>query len=424
MPTYSYKAKKGPTNTVNGEVEAVSQGEAVAKLERMGLIPINVTSKSKPKIEVRPVSSPAVSPPAIPSGVPLRNLTVQFRRVGVRDISIFTRQLVSLLKAGVSVMRALSLILEQTERKTFRNIVSELEKEVKDGKMLSEAMEKHGKFFNTLYLSMVRAGEKGGILDETLAKLADYREREEEIKRKIQAAMAYPSLMVVVGIGTVFVMLTYFLPRLAGLFENMKQALPLPTQILMAISKFMSGNWYWILLGFILAVVAFGRIKEGSKKKLLFDAIKLRVPFIKKFVMNTEMSRFSKTLGLLLESGIPVHESLRLATDTLDNDALKESLHQASRDIVTKGSSFSECLKKIDIFPTFAVNMIAVGEEGGKLENSLKDISETYEKEIEQAIKMMTALLEPILILAVGAVVGFIVFAMLLPIFNIGIMGG
>ena len=217
-------------------------------------------------------------------------------------------------------------------------------------------------------------------------------------------------------------MLTFFLPKLIGLFENMKQALPMPTKILMGISDFMSNNWFWFIvaLGFIIAI--FGRVRPGSKKKFLFDMVKLHLPFMQKFIKNAEIAKFARTLGLLLKNGLPVYESLDLATSTLDNDALRERLGQAGKEIVNQGSTLSGSLKKINIFPNFAVNMIAVGEEGGKLEESLAEIANAYEREVEQAIKIMTSLLEPLLILTVGAVVGFIVFAMMLPIFNIGVM--
>ena len=418
MPVYAYKAKKGPVESVQGELEAASQDEAVSKLEGMGLTPVSVIAKSG---LTEPLSKPGFAlnaKPGFDSGT-----KGAFTRVRSRDIDTFTRQLASLIKASVPVVRSLDLISQQTENKALKKVVSGLEAQVRDGKLLSEAMETHKGLFNGLYIGMVKAGEKGGVLEVTLMRLAEYRERDEEIRRKIQAALAYPLLMIVVGIGTVFVMLTYFLPKLAGLFENMRQALPLPTKILIGISNFMSGNWYWILLGLGFAAVVLGRVKRGSKKKLLLDAASLRIPFLRKFVINTEITKFAKTLSLLLESGISIHESLDLATRTLENDVVRESLSRVSREIISEGSTLSASLKKVELFPPFALNMIAVGEEGGKLEGSLREVCVSYERELDQAMKIMTALLEPILILAIGAVVGFIVFAMLLPIFNIGIMG-
>ena len=412
MPIYIYKAKKGPKEIVDGEITADSQDKAITRLDEMGLIPIKVVEKQGTGVRVqdsekRKLShAPGTLSPVI--------------RVRTQDIDTFTRQFASLVKANVPILRALSLIAQQTEHAVLRDVVSYLEKRVKDGKTLSEAMERYPRIFNNLYLGMVKSGEKSGTLDEVLCKLAEYREKEQEIKRKIQAAMVYPALMIIVGIATVFVMLTYFLPKLTGLFESMKQALPLPTKILIGTSNFMAGNWYWFLIALIFLMVIFGRVKSGSKKKFLFDMVKLYIPFMKRFITNAEIAKFSRTLGTLLKNGISVYESLRLATDTLDNDVLKERLEQARNEIINQGAALSDSLKKIGIFPKFAVSMIAVGEEGGKLEESLSEIANTYEKEVEQALKIMTALLEPLLILIVGAVVGFIVFAMLLPIFDIG----
>jgi len=434
MPTYTYKAKKGPSESVQGEIDAVSQDEAVVKLEKMGLIPVSVASKgAATKDDLNSVSFPRKreSKPWIPASAGMtgesstapRSELSFFTRIRMQDIDTFTRQLSSLIRASVSVVGSLSLIAEQTQSKALKEVVIDLEHQVKEGKLLSEAMESHDTIFNNLYLSLVKAGERGGVLEETLKRLADHREKEDEVRRKIQAALAYPILMIVVGIGTIFVMLTYFLPKLAVLFENMRQTLPLPTRILMSVSNFTSANWYWILLAVITALAIFTRTKHGSKRKAFFDTVRLHTPFIKKFVMDTEIAKFTKTLGLLLKSGIPIHESLELATKTLDNEILRDKLKGVSYEIISQGSTLSGSLKKVDIFPPFATNMIAVGEEGGKLEGSLDEISLSYEKEVDQALKISTALIEPLLILVVGAVVGFIVFAMLLPIFNIGIMG-
>jgi len=411
MQVYTYKAKKGPTEIVKGEIEAKSQEQAISKLEDMKLVPVSVVEKGISRLS----DIGARLAPKTANRKPQTAI-----RARTQDIDTFTRQLAGLVRASVPILRALSLISQQTENKVLRGVVSDLEEQVKDGKMLSEAMSKYPRIFNNLYLSMVKAGEKGGVLDEVLYKLSEHREKEQEVRQKIAAAIAYPALLVVVGIATVFVMLTFFLPKLLGLFENMNQELPIPTKILIGITGFMSNNWYWFVLALILAIAIFGRVRPGSKKRLLLDMIKLHIPFMKKFEKNAEIAKFARTLGMLLKNGLAVYESLELATNTLDNDALRERLGQAGREIINQGSTLSYSLNKINIFPDFAVNMIAVGEEGGNLEQSLAEIANTYEKEIEQMIKIMTSLLEPLLILIVGAVVGFIVFAMLLPVFNMG----
>jgi len=417
MSIYTYKAKKGPKEIVSGKIEANSEGSAVSKIEAMGLIPVTVTAEESTRVPV--AATEMKLPPALKKKQSQPQALIKAR---TRDIDVFTRQLSTLVKTSVPMLRSLSLIADETENKSFKNVVFDLEKQVKEGKMLSEAMECYPGIFDNLYLNMVKAGERGGVLDEVLRRLVEHREKAEEIKHKIQAAMAYPALMISVGIITIFIMLTYFLPKLTGLFENMKQTLPLPTKILIGTSNFMSTNWHWFLIVLVFVVAVFSRVKSGSKKKFFFDMVKLRIPIIKKLVRNGEVAKFSRALELLLKNGIPIYESLELAIDTLDNDALRERLRRAQQDIMSKGSTLSESLKRVDIFPQFAVNMIAVGEESGKLDDSLVEIGDAYEREIQQAIKLITTLLEPLLILAVGAVVGFIVFAMLLPIFNIGTM--
>ncbi|MCK4881424.1 MAG: type II secretion system F family protein, partial [Candidatus Omnitrophica bacterium] len=311
---------------------------------------------------------------------------------------------------------------QQTENHSLRIVVDDLKQQVKDGKTLSEGMRRYPKIFNNLFLSMVQSGEQGGVLDEVLYKIAEHREKEQQMRRKIQSALAYPMVMLVVGIGTVFVMLTFFMPKFIGIFEKMKRELPLPTKALINTSHFMSEHWMWFIFAFVFVFVLFGRSRPGGKKKFLFDLIKLHTPLIKQFIRDAEIAKFCRTLGMLLKNGLPVYESLTLATNTLDNEALRKQLEVTGKEIVNQGATLSASLGKVKIFPNFAINMIAVGEEGGKLEGALSGVAEAYEKEVEQSISVMTSLLEPLLILVIGGIVGFIVFAMLLPIFDIGVM--
>lgn len=412
MAIYIYKAKKGPAEIVEGEIEAVSQDDAVDKLSAMGLIATVIASSDEvgaKQSQKRTASSSAFGGLAMTAAVK------------IQDIDIFTLQLSSLIKSGVPVLRALTLISQQTENRALAKVTAELERQIKDGKMLSEAMSRYGRLFNNLYVNMVKAGEESGALDRVLQSLAEYRQKEEELRQKIQAALAYPALIIVVGIATVFIMLTFFLPKLLGLFEGAKQTLPFSTTLLIEISSFLSRNWHWLLISFFFLAAVFARSKEGSKKKLFFDLLKLRLPFVRKFVMSSEIARLVRTLALLLKNGISVCEGLELATAVLDNDTLKIELKKAKDGVINEGCRLSDAFKTIKVFPLFAVNMIAVGEEGGKLEQSLNAIADLYERQTEQAIKIITSLLEPLLILIIGAIVGFIVFAMLMPVFSIGI---
>jgi type II secretory pathway component PulF len=420
MPIYSYTAKKGPAEIVRSEIEAESQDKAVVMIEAMGFFPIKV-------VELRPPSetpkAPARAKPETPSGS-AKEQGFSSMKVPARDMDAFMWQLSSLIKSSVPLLRALSLIAQQTRNKSLKAAAGDLELKIKQGELLSAAMRKYPNLFNNLTVNMIKAGEKSGSLDEVLYKLAEYREKEQEMKRKIQSALAYPMVVVAVGIGTIFLMFTYFLPKLLKLFENMKQELPLPTKLLIATSKFMSSYWYVFVIAVIFVVAVVARNKPGSRKKFILDMLCLRVPFINKFIKTSEIARFARSLGLLLKNGIPVYESLDLAAKTLDNQALKTRLAEASSVIVNQGCTISEAFRRTGVFPEFTINMIAVGEEGGRLEESLAEIAASYEKEVDQTIKVMTSMIEPLLILIVGGFVGFIVFAMLLPILNMGGMGG
>ncbi|MDD5136189.1 MAG: type II secretion system F family protein [Candidatus Omnitrophica bacterium] len=419
MPIYVYQAKRGPTQLVTGEIDARSQAEVFTKLDKMGLVPIKIEEMvgRAPKEVKAEAQEPARTEPQ--AGQPAAAVSI---KVKSRDLDTFTRQLASLVKSGIPILQGLALLTQQTESKTLKTVVSGMAKAVKDGKMLSESMAVYPNVFNNMYLSLTRAGEKSGTLDQSLFRLADHREREQELRQRIQAALAYPILVITVGILTIYAMLTYFLPKLTAIFKGMKQQLPLPTRILMAMSDFMSRHWYLFLIALACIVVIFGRVKKGSKRKLIFDAVKLRLPFVKKFTRNAQIARFARSLAILIKNGLPIYESLALAANTLDNEALKGSIDAAGKGIVEQGLSLSESFKRTGIFPDFTLNMIAVGERSGRLVEALEDIADVYEREVDQSIKIMSSLLEPVLILTVGAVVGFIVFAMLLPVFNIGMM--
>lgn len=424
MPVYIYNAKSGPEKTVTGEVEAPSEEQALVRIEKMGLVPVKISMK----VDAHPGVSGA-SEAFTPRGVKaetapqIARASAKSVKVKSRDLDTFTRQLASLVKSSVPMLQALALLAKQTESKSLKGVVGALWTNVKDGKTVSEAMADYPGVFNNMYLNMVRSGERSGTLDQVLYRLAEHREREHDLKQKIQAALAYPVLVMIVGAGTIFVMLTYFLPKLTVIFKGMKQELPLPTKILMGLTGFMSKYWYMFLIAVVLGLLIFGRVKKGSRKKLLFDTFVLKIPFIKKFTLDAETGRFARSLGILMKNGLSVHESLELAADTLDNEAMKGALKSAGQSIVEQGLSLSESFTKTGIFPEFTINMISVGEQGGKVTEALEEIANVYEREVDQSIKIMTSLLEPILILTVGAIVGFIVFAMLLPIFNIGVGG-
>ena len=405
MHYYVFQAKQGPDSVIDVEVAAETKEEAVRKVEAMGFVPIRVTEKIVSK-----------SKPVLPG----RFIFSAWKRVARKNIGIFTWQFASLLRAGVPVLQALTLLAQQSGDKSWREVIASLEREIRSGKMLSEALRNYPQYFDVLYVGLVKAGEKSGTLDQVLQELADHLQKQQALRQQIQAALAYPLLMLTVGLGTVFVILAFFLPRLTDLFTDMGEVLPLPTRILLAVSHFMEQNWHWLLAFAVMGVLLFVRLKQGTKRKFFMDWIKLRMRFVRHLVSQAEILRFSRTLSLVLANGIPAFEGFELARATVDNEAFRDCLEKAGKQIVNNGATLSASLAAAGVFPPLALSMIVVGETSGRLEQALMELANSCEREINQNVRVIMSLLEPLLILLIGGVVGFIVFAVLLPVFNIG----
>ena len=401
MTSYAYKAKSGPGNTVEGAVEAETRGGALAWLDEQGLTPIWVREAAETRPGGRGMSL----------GV--------MRRPSFRDVTVFTQQLASLTRAGVPILRTLSTIAGQTENRKLARVVRDLTATVRDGNMLSAALSDYRALFPDLYINMVRAGEGAGILDTILQRLAEAREREEEMRRKVQAALAYPLLILTVGAATVFILLAFFLPRVIALFRGYKN-LPLPTRILIGVSDVFGNHWHWMLMIGILVAAVLNRLAALEKGRTFFDALKLRLPLLGRFIQEAEISRFARTLSLLIDAGIPIDRSLSLSADTMRNAVLRQEIERIRDETVNQGAAFSAGLDRGRFFPALMTNMAAVGEEAGSLDAAMTEVSLYYEKQCDQRARLATSLIEPILILAVGVIVGFIVAAMLLPIFELG----
>jgi type II secretory pathway component PulF len=266
---------------------------------------------------------------------------------------------------------------------------------------------------------MVRSGESAGVLDTVLLRLSDNREREQELRRRIQSALAYPILVLSVGVFTVVALLAFFLPRVVDLFKDYRD-LPWATRVLIGASNFFSAHWYWLVLVVLLVLAIGNRLAALERGRSFIDGLKLRVPVLGRFLVQSDIARFARTLALLIEAGIPIDRALGLSADTLANTVMREEIATVRAGTVHQGVPFSTGLKRTRHFPVFVSNMAAVGEQSGRLEESLTEVSDFYEKEVEHHARLVTSLLEPALILVVGAIVGFIVSAMLLPIFEIG----
>lgn len=403
MPRFFYKAKKGPEEVIEGHIEAETEYTAISKLSQLGYYPIKV-EKEDAEFARKGFY------PSFLAG-----------RVRLRDMAVFTHQLSDLLGSGLTLLSALGVLSEQTENRHLKWVIQEVMAAVRDGAPLSAALSKYPKVFSRLFTSMVRAGEVGGVLEDVLRRLAGFYEKEEEIKAKIQTAMAYPILVSCVGVLTIFVLLSFVVPKLTTIFSEFGQALPLPTRILVKISDFFAQFWWLILLFVTLFIFLLTRIRKTSEGKLRFDRFIMSIPGIGEFLKKVEISRLAKSLATLLDNGVPILQSLEVISETVTNEVLKRDINRI-RDEIGGGASFSSAIKVSQNFPLFVKNMISIGEEGGALEDALHKVGDSYERDSDRLVKIMTSLIEPLMILCMGTVVAFIVVAMLLPIFQINLM--
>jgi general secretion pathway protein F len=403
MPRFIYKAKVSPGRIKEGVIEADSQAQAALKLGNMGLFILSIEDETAAFIKKS------------------KGRLLFFKSIPLRVLSNFTRQLSNLLDSGLAMLNAMGVLIDQTDNPYFRQVISIVRDDIKDGATFSSALSKHPKVFSNLYINMVSSGEISGSLEEVLKRLSDFMEKDEENMAKVRASMAYPVLMAVVGFITIFVLLTFVAPRLISIFIDLGQALPLPTKILIWISSFLARFWVLIMIGIIFCIFAFNRWSMTKDGRARLDKIKLKVFLLGAFIQKVEIARFSRTLATLIGNGVPVIQALSIAAATIENTNIKHDMESARKDVVG-GAPLSAGIKKSKSFPFMVANMIAVGEESGTLERSLSKIADSYDTEIDRTIKTMTSLLEPGLILFMGLVVGFIVISMLLPIFQLNLM--
>jgi len=402
MAKFSFKAKKGPQQIIEDVVEADNLDKAVEKITALGYVPIDV-SLYKP-LKIKP-------------SVKKKNILSFHQRVPLSELITLTRQLYDLLDSGVPLLRALNISLQQGTNPHLKKVLLQIYNVVKDGGLFSDALAQHSNIFSPLYINMVKAGEISGNLDVVLDRLATFLEKDSETRTKIQSSLIYPSLILGVGVITIFILLTFVIPRLTEMFEDLSANLPLPTVILIGVSDFLSRFW-WILVTVVLVgVFYFKNFASSPKGKLQIDRLKLKIPILGSFIQHIEIARFARTLSTLLESGVVIVSALESVSDLLDNAVLKKEAHEIARQ-VSSGTSLSEALKTSTFFPPIAQNMISVGEEAGRLEESLLKLAVSYEKKADVLTKKLTSMLEPLLIVFIGLVIGFVVISMLLPIFE------
>jgi len=404
MPVYSYAGLSPDGKNVAGIIDAESPRAARLKLRRSGVFP---TSLAETQDETTQRAS--------------RSISRLFERISAQDLSVMTRQLSTLVSAGLPLVDCLSALIDQVDSERLKRILTQTRQHVNEGRSLADALAEHPRLFSELFVNMVRAGEASGALDVVLLRLADYTESTARLRTKLRSALTYPIIMVLVGGAILFFLLSYVVPKITRIFTESKQVLPLPTRVLMAVSGAFA-TW-WPVVVVLLVALAIGlryyvRTPNGRQR---YDRWVLRMPVFGKLLQKIAVARFSRTLSTLLRSGIGLLPSLDIVKNIVDNRVLYDAT-EAARDAIREGQSIAPPLKKSGIFPPLMIHMIAVGERSGQLEEMLSKTAESYESEVDTTIATLTTLLEPVMILFMGGLVLFIVLSILLPIFQMNQM--
>ncbi len=400
MATFVYTAKKKTSETVTGQITAHTHEEAIDLINQLGLLPVSVEAPSTEVLSIQQSGS---------------------KKIKTKELYVFSRQLANLLKSGEVLLRALVIIGEQTNNRYFQSVISRIALDVKNGNSFSTSLAVFPHIFSSLYITMVHAGEESGHLETMLLNVSLYQRKQEQITSKVKTAMAYPLFMAGAGVATVYFIMTFILPKMAGLFGQMGSALPKPTVILLAISHGLNVTGLWGL-GAILACCIFiyqwGRSAHGQS---FLSPLLLHIPLFGEVLLKTDLARFCQTIVLLHRGGVSTIQALQIAIPILKNTLIQEHLTKC-KEALTAGGSFGENLKKYKEIPPLMGHLVSVGEESGNLNEVLAEIAMTYEEENDEKIKIMTTLLEPVMILGIGLIIGFIIFAMLLPIFQMDVL--
>lgn len=398
---FTWEGKTRQGSVQKGEISANNKEDVLALLRKQNIQPINVVAKPK---EIK-----------LSFGAP---------KVKDKDIVIFTRQLATMIDAGLPLVQCLDILGSQTENKTLAKTVNQVRSDVESGATFADALKKHPKIFDNLYCNMVAAGEAGGILDTILGRLAAFMEKFARIKGQIKSAMIYPSVILFVAVSVVSLLMVIVVPMLANIFVEAKMQLPFPTRVVMAISNFLK-SWGGLILlftiiGFFVGLKQFRKTEKGQR---MTDGIALKIPVAGSLIQRVAVAKFTRTLGTLLTSGVPILEGLLIVSRTAGNKVVEEAI-LATRQSVSEGKTLADPLGRAKIFPAMVVSMISVGEATGALDNMLNKIADFYDDEVDSAVAALTSMLEPMLMIFLGITVGFVIVAMYMPIFQMGAAAG
>ena len=400
MTTFAYKVLDSRGAQATGEIEGDSKAAAAATLRNKGFTVLDLNE--------------------VKTGLAQMDIGAAFQTIKAKDLTVFSRQFATMVNSGLSMLRCLYVLEEQTPNKKLAKVIGEIRQDVEAGISLSDALAKHPKVFNKLYVSMVSAGELGGILDEVLNRLATQLEKEDQIRRAVKSAMVYPVVIGVFALLVLVGMVMFLIPIFAGMYKELGNAkLPMLTRIMMGASGVLRSWWGLVVLAvLIFAVWGFRRLKRTERGRQVWDRFKLRIPMgIGQIIRKLAIARFSRTLGTLITSGVPILQAIDITGKASGNAVIEKAMKEVEIS-VKEGQSITEPLRKEPVFPPMVTQMISVGEETGSLDAMLSKIADFYEDEVNAAVKSLTSILEPILMLGVGAVVGLVVISMYLPIFN------
>ena len=407
MPVFEYRGLSAAGKQVTGLLEADSSKALRVQLKKTGVFLTDVLGQSEARTGKKA---------AIDREVQLGRV---FRgRVSAEDVAVITRQLSTLLHAGVTLVEALTALVDQTDKDRLKRALSDVKQRVNEGSSLADALAQHPRIFGTLYVNMVRAGEASGALDAVLARLADFTEGQTKLKQKLVGTLIYPAIMTIIGGGILAVLMTVVVPKVTRIFESMHATLPWTTRLLIFVSNLLSGFWWLILplgVGAVAAAIAWIRSPNGRP---VFDAWVLRLPVAGSLMRMLLVSRFSRTLATLLKAGVPMLTALDITKNVVTNTVLA-GVVETARDAIREGESIAGPLKRSGQFPPLVYHMVAVGERSGQLEEMLLNVADSYENQVNVRLGALTALLEPLIIVAMGMVIAFVAFSILMPILHI-----
>lgn len=401
MATFFYKATNASGKIETGNLEVSNKQAALAKLEKMGLFPISVSDKK--------------TSGDIALGSFDINQYLPSKRVSTQDVLEFTDKLGTLLKAGLPLAKALKLLIETTEHEPTKEVIQALLKDVSAGVTLADALAKHPKIFERLYVNMIRTGEAAGVLEKVLEQVRDYLQTRMELRSFLISSLIYPAILGITGLGTVAVLVFFVLPRFQGIFDQMGQELPFITRLLVDATTFLTTYKWYLLILVVGSVIGFVRWKTSPEGALKWDTFKLKIPLLGQIVTEIEVNRFSRTMGILLSSSVSLLESMAIAKEITENLVFQRAMDPITKG-VKKGDGMSQPMHQSGVFPRMAVQLVTVGEETGTLGEMFIKISDIYQKNMEQTIKRVLAAFEPVMIFVMFIVVGFIVAAMLMAV--------